>query len=199
MRNNIGCELTAGFKIPTSCALKEGGIKEIFMLPSKYYNESGNEYDTNDKITFLNIFPSGTKWFKFEQVPETCFYTEKQNTSDRTGGIFWEQSLTIVFHKNNAELRKQLLQMIETPMVIIFGDNQNKYFLAGSLYGMEANATIQWEKGYGGLNGQIIEFRSNEIKPAYEVNASAITYSTTYITGGGGIFDESTPVGPNPN
>lgn len=200
MRNNIGCELTSGFQVPKACALKEGGVKEVFMLPLANYDEEGSTYDSNDKITSLNIFPGGTLWFKFEQVPETAFAEQKQNTSDRTGGIFWEQSLTMVYHKNNAELRKQLLQMIETPLVVIFGDNQDRYWLMGSRYGMDVNATIAWEKNLGGLNGEIVTLRSNEPFPAYEVVASAITYSTTVITGGGnnGLGDAE-PVGPTPN
>ncbi len=178
--NNIGCSLAAGYQNNVLCALAESGIKEAFMMSHSNLNSDSYTYDSNDKITL--IYTDTDLWYKFDQVFETAEYKEVKQQDQKTGGIYWNQQLTLLFHRNRANLRKQLMQMVNDSLACIFHTNDDRYFLIGKDRGLQIDAEIKVEKNYGGMNGQIINLRGQELYPAYEVSYSAFTYSPTVIT-----------------
>ena len=195
--NNIGCELQSGYAIGP-CYAGMGGIKELYIVNSDYFNLVGSSFDSEDKITFLNMI-GGHTWYRFELISETAEYLEKQVDDSKTGSIFFEQNLTVVFHNNTSALRKQLLQLINTNGVAcIFKDNHDLYWLAGATRNMRVTSEIKWEKSFAGLNGEIRMLKATEPFPAYEVVGSAIMYSDIVITGGGRVYPP-VPVGPLPD
>jgi len=181
--NNIGCSLSAGYKNNVLCALAESGIKEAFMMSRNYLSPDSYTYDSDDKI--ISIYTASELWYRFDQIFETSEYREIKQQDPKTGGIYWNQQLTLLFHRNRANLRKQLLQMVnDQSLACIFHTNDDRYFLVGKDRGLQIDAEIKIEKNYGGMNGQIINLKAQELYPAYEVSYSAFTYSTVTITRG---------------
>lgn len=172
----------------------QSGVKELFLLPQSSFTLSGCEFDANDKIINFNL--GSTKWYQMQQIDETSEFNEKDIRDFKTGSLYWDQTQTMVFHSHSSILRKQLLQILAKPHVAIVRDNQNKYFLMGATRGVWSDAEIKIEKSFGGLNGNIITLKGTEPTAAYEVIASAITYTNIYVTSGGS-GNESTPSEPS--
>lgn len=191
--NNIGCGIRAGYRLNLLCNSDKSGIKEVFIVPFSWLATDGIIFDSNDQILVAPISASNL-WYKFDQVVETAEYDEKSN-EDKFGNHFWEQNLTLVFHRNRANLRKQMLQLFNSKqLVAIFHTNDDRYFLCGKDRGLDINANVKVEKSYGGLNGQIIQLKGLEKYPAYEIVGSAITYSSTVISREQQI-EEQSPIG----
>ena len=181
--NNIGCSLTAGYKINYSCALSESGIKELFLMKHSYFSQDGCKFNSDDLIT--EIYTGAHLWYKFDMIYETAEYIEKDAIDAKSGMRFWDSTLTVLFHKNRANLRKQMLQMMnENRLVGIFHTNDDRYFLVGKERGLDISAEVKVEKSYAGFNGQVLQLKGLEKMPAYEIASSAVTYSQTVITRG---------------
>jgi len=179
--NNIGCNINAGYSISPFCSYAMSGIKEVYMAPNSWFTRDAWTFDTNDKITSIYL-ATGRLWYKFDMISETAEYNEKEAEDSKSGSKFWNQQLTILFHHNDAILRKQMLQLINTnSLTVIFRDNTDTYFLAGKERGMEVQAEVKFEKNKGGFNGQILNLAGLEKYPAYEVVGSAVTFSSTTI------------------
>lgn len=187
--NNIGCTPSAGYLKPITCFQQIAGVTELYLMKASWL--SAYYFDTTDKITSISYTP-GSKFYKFELINQTASYEEKENEDSRTGAIFWNQNLNIVFAQNSARLRKQLLQLMrDNTLIGIFKDNNNRYWLIGKDNYLRAEATIQTGQNFGDLNGQKITINGAEQYPAYEVAGNAITYSTTYIFGGGDVVSDT--------
>ena len=120
--------LTAGFTL--DCNDSNGGIDKIFIAngPVESITES------NGTITAITVGGSAltpSDFFDFEVPRQTSSFTETINVSQENGTVFYDQALTMIFNKMEASKRDQILLMAQaTDMVVVFKDNNDKYFLS---------------------------------------------------------------------
>jgi hypothetical protein len=168
---SANCQITAGFEL--GCRDNTGGVKRAFIL-------SGS-IDTVNATDFLisGITGSG-KFFAFDQVKQTANYTETINSSIENGTIFYQQDLTLQFHKYQDSLQNELNILGQNPELKIIletnngaTDNDAKFFLLGQQNGLTLSAgTGQTGTAFGDLNGYSLTFTSQEPEPAREIDVT---------------------------
>lgn len=165
--------LTAGFTL--DCNDSNGGIDKIFIAngPVESITES------NGTITAITVAGSAltpSDFFEFEVPRQTSSYVETINVSQENGTVFYDQALTMIFNKMEASKRDQILLMAQaTDMVVVFKDNNEKYFSVGIERGafMTAGSSVSGT-AYGDRNGYELTISGMEEAPSFEVTGSIV-------------------------
>lgn len=165
--------LTAGFTL--DCNDSNGGIDKIFISngPVDSITES------NGTITAITVAGSAltpSDFFDFEVPRQTSSFTETINVSQENGTVFYDQALTLIFNKMEASKRDQILLMAQaTDMVVVFKDNNAKYFSVGVERGafMTAGSSLSGT-AYGDRNGYELTISGMEEKPSFEVTSTIV-------------------------
>lgn len=165
--------LTAGFTL--DCNDSNGGIDKIFIAngPVQSITESAGVVTA---ITVGGAALTPSDFFAFEVPRQTSSFTETVNASQENGTVFYDQALTMVFNKMEAAKRNQILLMAEaTSMVVVFKDNNGKYFSVGLEKGAYTTAGSSVSgTAYGDRNGYEITISGTEAAPSYEVTGSIV-------------------------
>ena len=165
--------LTGGFTL--DCNDSNGGIDKIFISngPVDSITES------NGTITAITVAGSPlapSNFFEFEVPRQTSSFTETINVSQENGTVYYDQALTMIFNKMEASKRDQILLMAQaTDMVVVFKDNNAKYFSVGVERGafMTAGSSLSGT-AYGDRNGYELTISGMEEKPSFEVTGSIV-------------------------
>lgn len=165
--------LTAGFTL--DCNDSNGGIDKIFIAngPVESVTESAG---TITAITVGGSALTPSDFFEFEVPRQTSSFTETINVSQENGTVFYDQALTMIFNKMEASKRDQILLMAQaTNMVVVFKDNNGKYFSVGVERGayMSAGSSISGA-AYGDRNGYELTISGMEENPSFEVTGSIV-------------------------
>ena len=121
--------LTAGFTL--DCNDSNGGIDKIFIAngPVESITQSSG---TITAITVGGSALTPSDFYDFDVPRQTSSFTETINVSQENGTVFYDQALTMIFNKMEAAKRDQILLMAQaTDMVVVFKDNNDKYFSVG--------------------------------------------------------------------
>jgi len=165
--------LTAGFTL--DCNDSNGGIDKIFISNGPVDSIT----ETNGTITAITVAGSAltpSDFFDFEVPRQTSSFTETINVSQENGTVFYDQALTMIFNKMEAAKRDQILLMAQaTDMVVVFKDNNAKYFSVGVERGafMTAGSSLSGT-AYGDRNGYELTISGMEEKPSFEVTGSIV-------------------------
>lgn len=165
--------LTAGFTL--DCNDSNGGIDKIFIAngPVESITEAAGV------ITAITVGGSALvpgDFFEFEVPRQTSSFTETINVSQENGTVFYDQALTMVFNKMEAAKRDQILLMAQaTNMVVVFKDNNGKFFSVGVEKGayMTAGSAVSGTT-YSDRSGYEITISGAEPSPSYEVSGSFV-------------------------
>lgn len=165
--------LTAGFTL--DCNDSNGGIDKIFIAngPVQSITEAAGVITA---ITVGGVALVPADFFEFEVPRQTSSFTETINVSQENGTVFYDQALTMVFNKMEAAKRDQILLMAQaTDMVVVFKDNNGKYFSVGVERGafMTAGSSVSGT-AYGDRNGYELTISGMEEAPSYEVTGSIV-------------------------
>ena len=165
--------LTAGFTL--DCNDSNGGIDKVFIANGavESITESAG---TITAITVGGAALTPSDFFEFEVPRQTSSFTETINVSQENGTVFYDQALTMSFNKMEASKRDQILLMAQaTNMVVVFKDNNGKYFSVGVEKGafMTAGSSVSGT-AYGDRNGYEITISGTEAAPSYEVTGSIV-------------------------
>lgn len=168
-----GCNITQGFEL--GCRDNTGGVKRAFILSG-----SITEVDSTDSL-IAGITGSG-QFFAYDQVRQTANYTETINSSVENGTIFYEQGLTLQFHKYQDTLQGIINTLGDNPELKIIletnngaEDNDARFFLLGQFNGLTlSEGTGQTGTAFGDLNGYTLTFSGQEPEPAKEINVSFV-------------------------
>ncbi len=165
--------LTAGFTL--DCNDSNGGIDKIFIANGPV--ESITE--TSGTITAITVGGSAltpSDFFEFEVPRQTSSFTETINVSQENGTVFYDQALTMIFNKMEAAKRDQILLMAQaTNMVVVFKDNNDKYFSVGVKRGafMASGSSVSGT-AYGDRNGYELVISGMEEDPSFEVTSTIV-------------------------
>ncbi len=165
--------LTGGFTL--DCNDSNGGIDKIFISngPVDSITESSG---TITAITVAGSALTPSDFFDFEVPRQTSSFTETINVSQENGTVFYDQALTMIFNKMEASKRDQILLMAQaTDMVVVFKDNNNKFFSVGIERGafMTAGSSLSGT-AYGDRNGYELTISGMEEKPSFEVTSTIV-------------------------
>lgn len=165
--------LTAGFTL--DCNDSQGGIEKIFIGNGPV--ESITE--TAGVVTAITVGGSAmvpADFFVFETPRQTSSITETTTVSQENGTITFDQQLTMVFNKMEAEKRNQLLLMAEaTNMVVIAKDNNGKYWSLGLERGAYmTSGTAVSGVAYADRNGYELIVGGMEASPMYEITGTIV-------------------------
>ena len=165
--------LTAGFTL--DCNDSNGGIDKIFIANGSVdsITESAGLISA---ITVAGAALTPSDFFEFEVPRQTSSFTETINVSQENGTVFYDQALTMIFNKMEASKRDQILLMAQaTDMVVVFKDNNGKYFSVGVERGayMSAGSSLSGT-AYGDRNGYELTISGMEEAPSFEVTGSIV-------------------------
>ena len=165
--------LTGGFTL--DCNDQNAGIDKIFIAngPVESITEAAG---TITAITVGGSALTPSDFFEFEVPRQTSSFTETINVSQENGTVFYDQALTMVFNKMEASKRDQILLMAQaTNMVVVFKDNNGRYFSVGVERGAYMTAgTAVTGTVYSDRNGYEITISGAEASPSYEVTGSIV-------------------------
>ena len=162
----MSCILANG--IALGCKDSLGGIKEVYIGSTNATTVF--TYDADDVIDSATAAPN---FFTFEQRNEQGEFVQTGQHSVENGTNFWEQSVSLIFTKNDAEDRNTLMLLAQSTLMIIVLDQNNKYWVVGENNGADLTASTQSAgKAYGDLNGTTVSFMGKEPSPAREMDAA---------------------------
>ena len=162
----MSCILANG--IALGCKDSLGGIKEVYIGSTN--STTVFTYDADDVIDSATAAPN---FFTFEQRNEQGEFVQTGQHSVENGTNFWEQSVSLIFTKNDAEDRNTLMLLAQSTLMIIVLDQNGKYWVVGESNGADLTASTQSAgKAYGDLNGTTVSFMGKESGPAREMDAA---------------------------
>jgi hypothetical protein len=164
----MACLLSTGYTL--GCRDSIGGIKRAYIGNF----DSGATY-TLDANEIVTAFSGATvSYYTFEQEMETGEFNQTGAYSTENGTVFFDQQLTLTFHKNDATLRNQLLVLSQANMSVIVEDQRGEFWLMGYQNGVRViNGAMNTGKAYGDMNGVTITFQGKEPEPAYNISGTA--------------------------
>lgn len=176
----MSCEITSAFTL--GCRDNSGGTRRVYILGDTGAEITGvTTAGTNGEIDSI----SGTgNFYDFELVKQTSTFTETINASLEAGTVFYQQDLTLVFHKLEAEKRNQIRLLAQNPTLkVVVEDNNGKQFLLGEYNGMTLSAgTAGTGTAFGDRNGYEITLTGLEPEPAQELDGTLSSITLTGIT-----------------
>ena len=168
----MACILANG--IALGCKDSLGGIKEAYIGSTNATTVF--TYDVDDVIDTATLAPD---FFTFEQRNEQGEFVQTGNHSVENGTNYWDQSVSLIFTKNDAEDRNTLMLLAQATLMIIVLDQNGKYWVVGETNGADLVASTQSAgKAYGDLNGTTVSFLGKEAGPAREMSAACFATLT---------------------
>jgi len=169
----MACDITQGFTL--DCNDSNAGLDKIFIANGPVQSIT----ETAGTITAITVGGSAltpSDFFEFEVPRQTSSFTETINVSNENGTVFYDQALTMVFNKMEASKRDQILLMAQNnEMVVVFKDNNAKYFSVGIERGAYMTAgTSTSGVAYGDRNGYELTISGMEASPSFEVTGTIV-------------------------
>ena len=163
----MACALTQGYTL--DCKDSLGGITEVYFMSA----QDVASYTVSGGVMTALTKDSGKRFYKYELVKATSGVVENINASVENGTIFYQQELTIVLNKLQANTRNEILLLAKNLLVAVAKDNNGKYWLMGYSRGAVVSAgTSVTGTAVGDLNGYTLTLTAQEPAMAYEVQAT---------------------------
>jgi len=164
----MACLLTTGYTL--GCRDSVGGIQEIYIGNF----DAGQTYTLDADGVITGFAGSTVSYYTFEQEMEVGQFDQTGAYSTENGTVFFDQQATIMLHKNDADLRNQLLVLSQANMSVIVLDQRGEYWLMGYQNGVRAiNGAMNTGKAFGDMNGITVTLQAKEPTPAYNISATA--------------------------
>jgi hypothetical protein len=161
----MACLLNTGYTL--GCRDSIGGISLAYI--GNFDADQLYTLDGNNNIT--GVTGSTVSYYTFEQEMETGSFAQEGAYSTENGTVFFTQNLSLVFHKNDAALRNQLLILSQANLSVIVKDQRGEYWLVGKQNGVRVTAgAMNTGKAFGDLNGVTITLTGKEPEPAYRID-----------------------------
>jgi hypothetical protein len=166
----MACLLTQGYTL--GCRDSIGGIQEAYIG-----NFTAQTYTFAADDTITGFSGPTVSYFKFEQEMESGTFNQEGQYSTENGTVFFDQQLTLMFHKNDSALRNQLLLLSQANLSVIVKDQRGEYWLMGLQNGVRAiNGAQNTGKAFGDMNGVTITLQGKEPEPAHRISSTASNF-----------------------
>lgn len=172
----MSCIIDSGYSL--GCRDNVGGIKGVWIAS---FDENAAYSDSAGEISSVASSTSPQpNYYKYDQFTEAASFSQTGNFSLENGTVFYDQQLTLTFHKQETELRNKLILLSQARMSIIIQDQNGKFWLMGMENGVYSlSADIQSGKAFGDMNGVTFVLQGKEPHPSMPIGvASASDLST---------------------
>ena len=168
----MSCIINSGYTL--GCKDSLGGIQEAYV--ASFSGATSFTYDVDDVITGVT---SANDFYTYEQRNEQGEFVQAGNHSVENGSNFWEQTVSLIFTKNDAALRNSLKLLAQSTLLVIVLDQNGTYWVVGEQNGADLTASsASAGKAYGDLNGTTISVTGKEPNTAREISAAAFATLT---------------------
>lgn len=165
--------LTQGLTL--DCNSVAGGVDKLFIANGPVESI----IHTAGVITDIVVGGSSlvpADFFTFELPRQTAAYSETAAISQENSTVVYNQDLTVIFNRLEAEKRNQILLMAEaTSMVVVVKTNDGKYLSVGIEKGAFLSAASATSgTSYSDRAGYELTISGIELSPAYEVTSTIV-------------------------
>ena len=164
------CNLTQNMTI--DCKDSIGGLKEVLFIE---FDNVTAITEASGVVTAITV-STGKQFRRYVFPKESSFFTETPNANVQNGTLFYQQELTIVINKMQANTRNEIQLLAQNRLLAIGLDNNSKYWLLGKERALDVTG------GDGGTgtatgdrNGYTRVFTAMERNMAPEVQSTIIT------------------------
>jgi hypothetical protein len=166
----MACALTQGYVL--DCKDSLGGITEVLFIASKDVTATTEVSGVITAVTKA----SGKRFYKYELVKETSSFVENINASVENGSIFYQQELTVILNKLQANTRNEILLLAQNLLVAVVKDNNGKYWYLGKTRGLDITGGSGGSgTAMGDRSGYSLTFTAKEPELSPEVSSTIIT------------------------
>jgi len=159
--------MTTGRKL--ACKDAVGGIKQIFFAD---YGTLGTATIVNGVVTAF----SGAAYTLYQyDVKSASNLSQTITSSNDNGTTFYEQTVTLVLTKLEAETQVELQKLITSRPHAFIQDNNGNYLAIGMTRGCDTNGTIDTGTALGDLNGYTLTITAQEPLMAQFVTSTLVT------------------------
>ena len=163
----MACALTQGYVL--DCKDSLGGITEVYFMAS----QDVASYTVSGGVMTALTKDSGKRFYKYELVKGTSSFVENVNASVENGTIFYQQELTIILNKLQANTRNEILLLAKNLLVAVAKDNNGKWWYLGLTKGLDiTGGSAQSGAALGDRSGYSLTFTGQESELAPEVNST---------------------------
>jgi hypothetical protein len=163
------CALSQGYVL--DCKDSLGGMTEVLFIAKADVTATTEASGVITAITKA----AGKRFYKYELVKETANFVENINASVENGTVFYQQELTIVLNKLQANTRNEILLLAQSLLVAIAKDNNGKYWYLGKNNGLDITAGNSGTgTAIGDRSGYTLTFTGKEAALSPEVSSSII-------------------------
>lgn len=165
--------LTAGFTL--DCNNSNAGVEKVFIANGPVESIIETAGVVTD-ITVGGVSLTPADFFEFQVPRQSSIANETISVDQVAGTVTYDQQLTLEFTKLSADKRNQILLMAEaTSMVVVYKDNNGKYFSVGLERGAYmVSGTATTGTAYADKAGYSIILGGLEAAPSYEVTGSIV-------------------------
>lgn len=168
------CALTQGYLL--DCKDSLGGISEVYFMAEQ---DITSYTEASGVITAL-VKATGKRYYKYELVKATSSFVENINASVENGTIFYQQELTVVLNKLQANTRNEILLLAKNLLSAVVKDNNGKFWMLGLVRGLDITAgSSQSGTAEGDRSGYTLTFTGKEVALCPEVNSTVASALTT--------------------
>lgn len=163
------CYINKGVSLDT-CEVSTGGIKKIWVAGGGQI--TGVTETTGYTITGITS-TSGTTLYEFNLRRGVSNLVQNVNKSYENASLFFEQVLTVVLYKYDADKRNLLLLLAVNDFLQIFAeDNNGIIYYLGEVNGMSLSGSSGTGTALADRNGFELVFTGQEPEPAKILDAS---------------------------
>lgn len=165
----MSCLIDSGYDL--GCRDNVGGIQLAYIgnFSTDQSYTLGTASGTSATDVIVGVTGSSlTTYYTFNQEVEVGEFNQEGQFSTENGTVFFIQTLTLMMHKNDADLRSKLLLLSQGHLSIIVKDQRGAHWLLGFNNGCRVVTGSQnTGKAFGDMNGVTITFEGREPAPAY--------------------------------
>ena len=166
----MACALTQGYVL--DCKDSLGGITEVLFIA---HQDVSSYTEASGVITAITK-GAGKRFYKYELVKATSSFVENINASVENGTVFYQQELTIILNKLQANTRNEILLLAKNLLDAIVKDNNGKYWYLGLTKGVDITAGSSGSgTAEGDRSGYTLTFTGKEAALAPEVSSGIIS------------------------
>lgn len=168
----MACLINSGYDL--GCRDNVGGIQLAYIgnFNSDVEYTIGTGSTPSLPLGSILGINSGTSptYYPFYQEVEVGEFNQEGNYSTENGTVFFVQTLTLTLHKNDSDLRNQLLLLSQGHLSIIVKDQRGEFWLMGYNNGCRVvTGSSNTGKAFGDLNGVVLTFEAREPEPAHHI------------------------------
>lgn len=156
--------------IARDCDANVGGIKRVWIA---CYDAVTTKTVTNNQISAIKFEEDAFHEFQFRK--QTGSVTQSFQLGDN-GSAYYEQTITLVFSKQETEKRIEINSLAISDLVVIIEDNNGKYWYFGFDNPVTLSANeAETGTAFSDFNGYTVTLLGTDWQLAYEVVEAAMT------------------------